>query len=323
MSNFCENFKFTPHPGIPFRDVDVLDRVRLTSEKDYLALNETRPNWNVKIVDEDWLNWVMVTDMFKRIKDSDDKDEKCVMLLPNPEAYYKHVAYLINTFRVSCRNLVIFTMDEWADQDGNIAPLNYHAGFGNAFFRFFYEEIDPELRPKLENIHYPTNENIAVYSKMLQDEGEADITYSGCGWSGHSAFVDAVPQFGFINGEEPPLEEWLQMGARVADLHLMTLAQNSLHASFGMCGDVAFTPPRCATVGPRDIVNCKKIFELHNFTIGPTDISWQKLMSRLVCFGPVTPRVPDSVVQLAPDVDFYVTELIASPIQYDSDRQYR
>ena len=46
-------------------------------------------------------------------------------------------------------------------------------------------------------------------------------------------------------------------------------------------------------------------------------------MSRLVCFGPVTPSVPDSVVQLAPDVDFYVTELIAAPIQYDSDRQYR
>ena len=323
MSNFCENFKFTPHPNVPFRDVEVLDKLRKMGREDYLKLNETRPNWNVKIVDGEWLNWVWVTDMFKRIKDSDDKDEKVVMLLPNPAAIYKNVAYLINTFRVSCRNLVVFTMDEWADQDGNIAPLNYAPGFGNAFFRFFYNEIDPELRPKLENIHYPTNENIAVYSKMLQDEGEADITYSGCGWSGHSAFVDPVPQFGCVNGEVPSVEEWLQMGARVADLHLMTLAQNSLHASFGMCGDIAFTPPRCATVGPRDLVNCKKILELHFFSVGPTDISWQKMMSRQVCFGPVTPLVPDSLVQLAPDVDFYVTDLIASPIEYDSQRQYR
>ena len=90
-----------------------------------------------------------------------------------------------------------------------------------------------------------------------------------------------------------------------------------------MCGDIAFTPPRCATVGPRDLVNCKKILELHFFSIGPTDISWQKMMSRQVCFGPVTPLVPDSLVQRAPDVDFYVTDLIASPIEYDSQRQYR
>ena len=133
MSNFCENFKFTPHPNVPFRDVEILDKLRMMGREDYLKLNETRPNWNVKIVDGEWLNWVWVTDMFKRIKDSDDKDEKVVMLLPNPAAIYKNVAYLINTFRVSCRNLVVFTMDEWADQDGNIAPLNYAPGFGNCF----------------------------------------------------------------------------------------------------------------------------------------------------------------------------------------------
>lgn len=322
MSNFCKDFEFKPHPDLPFRDVEILDMCRTKKAEDYIALNNTRHNWDVNIVEDDFLWWIWVTDMFKRIKESDDENKKCVMILPNPAAIYKNVAYLINQFNVSCRNLIVFTMDEWADEDGNIAPLNYPAGFSNAFFRFFYNEIKPELRPKMENIHYPTNENIDNYSRMIEDEGEADITYSGCGWSGHCAFIDPVAQFGVDKDNVIPVEEWVKLGARVADLNLLTLAQNSLHASFGMSGDIGFVPPRAATVGPRDIINCKNVLEIHFFTVGTTDISWQRFMSRLVCFGPVTPLVPDSLIQLC-NADVYITDLIAQDIEYDMDRQYR
>ncbi len=324
MSNFCREFPFQPHQDIPFRDVAVLDECRKKGREDYLALNETRPNWHLQVVEDDFIPYTWLTDMFKRIKDSDEKDEKCVMILPNPAAIYKRVAQLLNACDISCRNLVVFTMDEWADQDGNIAPPTYPAGFTNAFFRFFMEELREDLRPPLENIHYPTNENIDVYSKMLQDEdeGEGDVAYSACGWSGHSAFIDAVKQFGVDGDQVIPTEEWLKLGARVSDLHILTLAQNSLHASFGLAGDLAFVPPKAATIGPRDFVNCKKIFEFHNFLIGNTDISWEKMMSRLVCFGPVTPLVPDSLIQVC-NADVYISELFAEPIHYDADRQYR
>ncbi|MEG1524794.1 MAG: hypothetical protein RRZ24_06140 [Clostridia bacterium] len=315
-------FQFAPHQSLPFRDAEIMHKCRAMGEEDYLALNKTRPNWHLQIVEDDFLWWIWATDMFKRIQQSDERNEKCVMLLPNPAAIYKNVAYLINQFHVSCRNLIIFTMDEWADETGRIAPLNYPAGFTNAFFRFFYQEILPELRPKMENIHYPTNANIGAYSRMIEDEGEADIMYSGCGWSGHSAFIDAVSQFGVDGGMVLSTAEWGKLGARVSDLHLLTLAQNSLHASFGMSGDIAFVPPKAATIGPRDILHCKKIMEIHFFTVGNTDISWQRFMSRLVCFGEVTPLVPDSVVQRC-NADVYITRQIAMPIVFDSDRQYR
>lgn len=322
MSNFCKEFTFKPHPDIPFRDVDVLDECRKKGREDYLALNETRPNWKLEVVEDDFIWYAWLTDMFKRIKDSDEKDEKCVMILPNPAAIYKRVAYMLNECNISCRNLVVFTMDEWADQDGKIAPPGYPAGFTNAFFRFFMNELREDLRPDMKNIHYPTNENIDVYSKMIEDEGEADIAYSACGWSGHSAFIDAVKQFGVDGGHVVPVDEWLKMGARIADLHILTLAQNSLHASFGLAGDLAFVPPRAATIGPRDFVNCREIFEFHNFLIGNTDISWEKMMSRLVCFGPVTPLVPDSLIQVC-NAKVYISNLFAEKINYDSDRQYR
>ncbi|MEG1524797.1 MAG: hypothetical protein RRZ24_06155 [Clostridia bacterium] len=322
MSNLFRDFKFQPHKDLPFRDVSVLDRCRLKKEEDYLALNLTRPNWKLSIVDDDFIWYAWLTDMVKRIKDSDEKNEKCVMILPNPAGIYKRVAYQCNQMNISCRNLIIFTMDEWADQDGNIAPQSYSAGFTNAFFRFFYNELNPELRPKMENIHFPTNQNIDHYSKMIEDEGEADIMYSACGWSGHAAFIDAVPEFG-VNGDDViPVEEWVKMGARISSLHLLTLAQNSLHASFGMSGDIGVVPPKAATIGPRDFVKAKHVFEFHNFLIGNTDISWEKMMSRLVCFGPVTPLVPDSVIQLC-NAEVYISQLFAAPINIDSDRQYR
>ena len=135
--------------------------------------------------------YAWLTDMFKRIKDSDEKDEKVVMILPNPAGIYRRVAYLLNKCNVSARNLVVFTQDEWADQDGRIAPPEYPAGFTNAFMRFFWNELKPELRPRWENIHFPTNENINDYSKMIEDAGEGDVIYSACGWSGHASFWPA------------------------------------------------------------------------------------------------------------------------------------
>ena len=32
------------------------------------------------------------------------------------------VAEIINRFKIDCRNVYTFNMDEWADEDGNVAP---------------------------------------------------------------------------------------------------------------------------------------------------------------------------------------------------------
>ena len=38
-------------------------------------------------------------------------------------------------------------MDEYADQDGNIAPEDWRFGFSYAMLNYFYYQIDAELRP--------------------------------------------------------------------------------------------------------------------------------------------------------------------------------
>ncbi len=310
-----ETFKFKPSKWVPFRDTEVLERVRSIKRED--IEKHPNPDFKIRVVPDDELELIWMTDMFARIKQSDDEDKKVVLILPNPAPTYKKVAYLINKFRVNCRNVYTFNMDEWADENGNIAPEAYPQGFKNATMRFFYSQIDPELRPDRSQIQGPTTENIKDYSKMIADMGEADACYSGPGWTGHCAFIDPdVPEFAAQS-----LEEWKSMGARVVTLNPFTIAQNSLHGSFGMSGDMAFVPPKAATIGPRDLLAAKFRMETHGLTTAGTFVSWQRMISKLVLHGTVTPQVPSSILQTVP-TDVYVTETIAANVEPLWDAQY-
>lgn len=306
-----KNFLFEPAAFVPFRDREVLERVRnLTREE---ITQHSNPDFKIKIVPDATSIWV--GDMVMRMKESDEQDKKCVMIVPNPcPAVYIQVAELVNRFRIDCRNVHLFAMDEWADQDGNIAPLSYQAGFGHSMMKYFVENIDEELRMPAQNVHYHSNETIKDYTKILEDVGEggADVCYSGPGWAGHIAFVDPdVPELAADS-----LEEYLDYGARVVTLHPLTVAQNSLHGCFGWSGDLANVPPKAATIGPRDVKNARNRLEIHSLTTMGTFSSWQRMVSRLILHGPVTPKVPSSILQLWPTT-VYVSEQIAAPIVCD------
>jgi len=284
-------------------------------KEDYL--NQPNKNLTIKVLTAEMCEWEWVVTVFKKIKDTADNGEKCVLILPNPVGSYKKIAYLINTFGVDCKHVTGFLMDEWADQDGNIAPESYEAGFMNANRRFFYGQIDEKLRMPYEQIIGPTNKNYRDYSKMIEDAGNADICLSGPGWAGHLAFIDPdVPEF-----KAESTEEWLQMGARVTTLHPLTIAQNSLHGCFGYSGNIANVPPKAFTIGPRDCLNSKGRLEIHSITTAGTLVAWQRMISKLVLFGPVCPQLPTSLVQMKPTT-VLVSEELALPVVPDYDFGY-
>jgi glucosamine-6-phosphate deaminase len=141
-------FKFEPAPWVPFKDREVMDRVRKIKRED--MEKHPNPDFKIKIVQDVGAIWI--ADMVLRIKESDEHDKKLVMIMPNPcPGIYETVADIINRFRINCRNVFTFNMDEWADQDGNIAPESYEAGFNRSFIKYFYGKIDPDLRMKREN----------------------------------------------------------------------------------------------------------------------------------------------------------------------------
>ena len=302
-----DQFTFTPAPWVPVKDPAVLERCRKAGPADYL--NHPNKNLDIHIVPNTEAYWV--ADMFTRIKESDELDRKVVMITPNPcPSTYQTVAELINRFHVNCRNVYTFNMDEWADQDGNIAPESYNAGFNHSFLKYFYGKIDPALRMKRENLHAPTNENIDHYSDLICEcgDGGADICYSGPGWAGHIAFIDPdTPEFACDS-----IDTFVDMKARIVTLNPMTIMQNSLHGCFGCSGDVANVPPKAATIGPFDVKHAKNRLETQAITTMGTLSSWQRMTSRLTLFGPVSMQCPTSIIQLWPTT-VIVSESIAAP----------
>ena len=147
-----------------------------------------------------------------------------------------------------------------------------------------------------------------------------DCIYAGPGWAGHIAFIDPCPELipGFCDGGKYIIKDlddpYFQQPAQVVTLHPLTIMQNSLHGVFGQSGDIANVPPKAATIGPRDVLHAKKRIECHSLATYGTFSSWQRMTSRLITHGPVTPYVPGSIFQLM-DVDLYMDPIIAQPIE--------
>jgi len=314
---FKETFK---HDFYPFKNQAEIDRVRKITKEDIIALDgkhPTNPNIKLEVIKSDEFEMIMLTDMVKRIIDSDRYDKKVVMIMCNPNPTYIKVGYMLRQLGVNCRNVKFYMMDEWADEDGNIAPLTYKAGFGYAFEKYMISGIR-ELGFKEENFIYHSNKITPDYSKMLEQDGEADIVYSGPGWPGHLAFIDPVEDW-----FKPTMEEYLQQGAKVASLHPLTIAQNSLHGGFGCSGDITKVPPKGAMMGPRDAMKAKNVLDMHGITTAGSRVAWQRLTSRLCIFGEPSQDVPASILQLRENpTHMIMSDNIAATIEPDEFFQY-
>ena len=309
------DFDFSPASFVPFRDKAAVERVRAIPRAK--LTEHPNPDFRIRILPDAEMEPLWIADMFERIRRSSEEGERFVMIAPNPWPSYDKVARLINEHRVSCHHLHTFNMDEYANEHGDIAPESWAFGFGHAFKKFFYANIDADLRPPENQIHGLSNENIAHYGKMLADLGGADICYSGPGWTGHLAFIEPdAPEFAAAS-----FEEWKKMGPRVCTLSPFTIAQNSLHGCFGASGDLTAVPPKAATIGPAEVVGAKHRIDQHGITVGGGFHSWQRLTSRLVLHGPVTPLVPESLLQTL-RTDVWVSESIAQDIEVRWDLGY-
>jgi len=309
-----KTFDFEPSPFVPFRDKKAIACVRRIKRKD--IEKHPNPDFKIRIVPDDMIEWIWAADMFWRIKRAADAGRRIVLITPNPAHTYRKVAYLINKFRVHCRHLYTFNMDEYADQDGRIAPESWPQSFLRSTKNYLYKAIEPGLRPPEGHIRGPTTRNIKDYGKMIADSGGGDACYTGPGWTGHLAFIEPdAPEF------DMPLSEWMKLGPRIVTLSPFTIAQNSLHGSFGYSGDLASVPPKAATIGPAEVIASKYRMDFHSLTTLGTKASWQRMATRLSVHGPVTPRIPTSLHQLL-KTDCYISETAAADIEPDWEMGY-
>lgn len=312
MKSLYEEFRFKPAPWLPHSDMPLeeLERIRNIKREDMEYTNEN--GFSVKVV-LDPLS-IMAQDIFYRIMKSDIEDKPVTMIFPNQyPGMYSAIAESLNRHNISARNVHAFAMDEWADEDGNVAPLTYGAGLGYSFMTHFYGRIREDLRPPVEQWHVHTNENKGegVYSRMIEDigGGGADVIYSATGWPGHTAFIDPRTE----EFKADSLEEFCKLGSRIVTTSPLTICENSQFAPMGDSGDVWATPYKAATIGPRDVVNARERFEQHSI-VKVDGSSWQRMISRIELYGPISMECPASIFRLGKGT-CYVSEAIAKPFR--------
>jgi glucosamine-6-phosphate deaminase len=300
------DFDYGLSPFIAFRDRAACERVRAIP-RERLA-EHPNPDFRIALVDGvDDFYTRFATDLVDRIRQARDEDRHFTAILPvGPMPQYEIAARMINAERLSLGHVHTFNMDEYANEDGVTAPLSWPGSFQRAMFDGFFAQIDAELRPPEEQIHFPTTEAIGDYSARIEDLGGADVCYGGIGWSGHIAFWE--PQLGAeFDGD---LEAWKQAGARLVELHPMTVMQNALH-SFG--SDWSWVPPKANTIGPREVLGARhRSFWLDGDLGG--GVSWQRFIARLVAHGPVSEFVPGSVLQTA-RTDYTILGSVADDVE--------
>ncbi len=307
-----DEFRFKPASWLPHSDLPLeeLERIRNIKREDMEYTNEN--GFSVRVVMNPTL--LMVQDIFYHILMSDIHDTPFSMICPNQwPAAYSSVAEMLNKYNVSARNVHAFAMDEWADEEGNVAPLTYGAGLGYSFMNHFYGRIREDLRPPVDHWHVHTNENkgTGVYSRMIEDitGGGVDVVYSATGWPGHTAFID--PRCDEFKADS--LEECCKLDSRIVTETPLTICENSQFSPMGGSGDVWAVPPKAATIGPKDIVSAKERFELHNIMNGD-GTSWQRMISRIELYGPISMECPASIMRLGKGT-CYVSEEIAKPFR--------
>lgn len=288
----CDGFRCEIAKFIPFRDVAAVQRVRRITKAE--ITQHANPAFRIRVIEEpSEFYFQFALDIVSRIREKLERGETFVGIFPvGPMPQYAIAAQMINTLRISCRHVHTFNMDEYADQDGNTAPLAWEGSFQRAMMENFFQKIDLALRPPDSQIHFPTQKVLPDYGKMIEDAGGADVCYGGIGWCGHIAFWEA--HLGFEFGDD--LAAYKKAGPRLVELHPMTIMQNALH-SFG--GDWSWVPPKANTIGPAQIVGARdRSFWLDGSLGG--GVSWQRFIARLVAHGPVNTLVPGSLLQEVP-----------------------
>jgi glucosamine-6-phosphate deaminase len=291
---------------IDFRDPVECARVRHLPRTE--LTKHANPDFRIAVADDPAEFYrAFAADLVDRIRAAREEGRTFVAILPvGPMPQYELAAQMINAERIALDHVHTFNMDEYANEDGATAPVTWAGSFQRAMQERFFARVDRELLPPDDQIHFPTTEAIGDYSARLEDLGGADVCYGGIGWCGHIAFWESHLGHEFAGD----LDAYKQAGARLVELHPMTIMQNALH-SFG--GDWSWVPPKANTIGPREILGARhRSFWLDGDLGG--GVSWQRFIARLVAHGPVSEFVPGSILQTT-RTDYTILGSVADDVE--------
>ena len=157
-----------------------------------------------------------------------------------------------------------------------------------------YKELHPEdVDVTVDDIHVETLETVlindtsgidtsdpAAYDKEIAAAGGVDLQLLGIGNNGHIGFNEPGTPFGSLT-------------------HIVELTESTREANKRFFASIDEVPTHAVTMGIKTVMQARSIILM---AIGPAKAPIMKEMLQ----GPVTEKVPASVLQLHPDVTVYM-----------------
>lgn len=242
------------------------------------------------------------------IKSCADEGRKLAMILPvGPMGMYKWAVYFLKAWKVSCKHVYGFNMDEWSDGEGNTLDSSCEGSFQNAMEGAFYGPLG-ELTVPVSQRNFATKDNLPTYEEKinaLRKEGAKLVTVFGIGRMMHIAFWE--PHFA---AEFASVEEWKKPCYRIgAKLHPLTIEQNAI-TSFK--SRTTLVPCRANTIGPGLFLKSDKVIGGCDGTFS-RGMQWQGMsLWTTLRYGPDM-WIPSTFMPTLPGRIVYLKEL-AGPL---------
>jgi glucosamine-6-phosphate deaminase len=204
-----------------------------------------------------------------------------------PSCWYAPFTRLVNTQRVSLKQLIVFHMDECLDWQGQALPRHHPYSFRGFMERHFYAPVDPELAVPEANRYWLDAGNTAEVADAVWS-APIDITYGGWGQDGHVAYNQARRHpFSHVT-----VEDIRNATIRVQENNIDTILALA-QRTFG--GAYQFVPPMSVTLGMQECLSARKV-RLFSDTG-----AWKQTALRVALFGPPTAEYPITLLQQHPD----------------------
>lgn len=163
-----------------------------------------------------------------------------------------------------------------------------------SYYYFMHQNLFDHVNIPAGNTHLPdgmepdSEKECRRYEELIQSMGSVDLQLLGIGHNGHIGFNEPADAFDKL-------------------VHCVNLTQSTIEANKRFFTSAKEVPRQAYTMGIQTIMRSKKILIIANGE-GKADIV------RDAFFGPITPMVPASVLQLHNDVTLVADEAALSKI---------
>lgn len=197
----------------------------------------------------------------------------------SPVGTYKQLIKKCENGELDFSKVTSVNLDEYVGLDGTSDQSYRYFMNHNLFDHINIDKAKTFVPSGCSNDLEKEGEN---YDLLIQELGGIDLQLLGIGLDGHIGF------------NEP--DSFFTKGTHVVDLHPSTIEANSRFFA-----NIADVPRKAITMGMGSIMSAKKVLLIANGQ------SKKEILNKSF-FGPITPEVPASILQLHPDLTVIYSE---------------